>query len=657
MEKAYQIKFKNIAKDDFLKHSEDCHHAHCFHKMEPCEDMCAVCLTDGEMRKLKDNPNVVGISEVKTYRIYPYQSVKGKSNAQYNYALTKCQERTLEEEKGVFFFNANSIGTGVDVVITDTGVNANHVEFRDSNGQSRVRKIPGSSSLESIIGDSFQDPNGHGTHVAGTACGKTVGWARNSLIYSARILDQFGSGSTANIISWFRLIINWHKAKTNGRATVVNMSWGGSSDDQLNDILLEAHNAGIVLVAAAGNESKGFTFSNPPSIVNYQQDSPGSSKGVISVGSSTTSNQASSFSNYGARVDIFAPGNDILSADAGSANGYTLLSGTSMASPQVCGVIATVLSGKGKPTNASRTNDILLNHFWGKRTGNQYYMPPSVKHNGLNNDKVIATSNTGINLTQVGPTMGKLGPTSRFPATINYADNFVYNKDGTFTWTEIVTNSVGTKRALGDDAVVTVNLPFNYGFYGQTKTQIKVGSNGYCTFAGNGTRWYNLLLPADSEVDGIFPLWGDLNPANAITPETGVYTHGNANRFVVTWYKCPSFSSASENTFQMVLFPDGKIRFAYKTINGDINNKSTIGVQEDRNATNNRSTQIRYDGTNSDSELFALTANSSVLLTYEPVPQYNTPNYLLFKKIFSEGTSDWKVYDTIGLKKSGIFNK
>lgn len=114
-------------------------------------------------------------------------------------------------------------GTGVDVLISDSGIQVDHPEFTDSNGVSRVKQIEWGNiyaPLQSKGG--YVDNDGHGTNVAGIATGKTYGWAKNSDIYS--LYAPFASPSP--VLDHFEGILRWHRTKNNNRPTVVNMSWG-----------------------------------------------------------------------------------------------------------------------------------------------------------------------------------------------------------------------------------------------------------------------------------------------------------------------------------------------------------------------------------------------------------------------------------------------
>lgn len=123
-------------------------------------------------------------------------------------------------------------GSDVDVVIQDTGIQADHPEWEDRYGNSRLQQIDwfaesGISGTQHA--EHYSDADGHGTHVAGIIAGKTYGWAKGAHIYAQK-LSAFGDSSGIEIgtspSTAFDMIRLWHSAKTNGRPTVVNMSWG-----------------------------------------------------------------------------------------------------------------------------------------------------------------------------------------------------------------------------------------------------------------------------------------------------------------------------------------------------------------------------------------------------------------------------------------------
>jgi subtilisin family serine protease len=123
-------------------------------------------------------------------------------------------------------------GTGVDVVIQDSGLQVDHPEFQDGSGNSRVQQIDwGSYSGGAFTQNAnhYRDFDGHGTHCAGIACGKTYGWAKEARVYSQKLSGLEGSGDSGTGISIsyaFDTIKAWHTSKAGARPTVVNMSWG-----------------------------------------------------------------------------------------------------------------------------------------------------------------------------------------------------------------------------------------------------------------------------------------------------------------------------------------------------------------------------------------------------------------------------------------------
>lgn len=126
-------------------------------------------------------------------------------------------------------------GSGIDVVIMDTGIQADHPEFQDATGSSRLQQInwytaSGVSGTQS--GTFYTDNDGHGTVCASIAAGKTYGWAKNSRVYSIKINELVTSGDGIPVLTCFDVLLGWHNNKpidsTTGvkRPTVVNMSWG-----------------------------------------------------------------------------------------------------------------------------------------------------------------------------------------------------------------------------------------------------------------------------------------------------------------------------------------------------------------------------------------------------------------------------------------------
>ncbi len=178
-----------------------------------------------------------------------------------------------------------------------------------------------------------EDQNGHGTHTAGTiAAAKNglgvIGVAPRVKIMALRFLGPQGEGTTDGAIRAIQYAVKMG-------AKIISASWGGSGySSYLAQAVKDAQNAGVVFVAAAGNEGEDLS---------YQPTYPASLPGVIAVGASDQNDQLTYFSNFGVNtVMIAAPGNEIYSTYLN--HGYETLSGTSMATPQVSGAVALALS-------------------------------------------------------------------------------------------------------------------------------------------------------------------------------------------------------------------------------------------------------------------------------------------------------------------------
>ena len=167
-----------------------------------------------------------------------------------------------------------------------------------------------------------------GTHVAGTAGGKTYGVAKNANIIALKVLNKAGSGGLFGVLKGLEYALS-DIAKKSGKG-ILNMSLGGSRMQSLNDALDSAFQKGLLAVVSAGNNN-----------VDACMISPASAGTVISVGAlQKGKDELSSYSNYGVCVDIFAPGDSIKSATSADNQSLGFMSGTSMAGPLVAGVAA-----------------------------------------------------------------------------------------------------------------------------------------------------------------------------------------------------------------------------------------------------------------------------------------------------------------------------
>ncbi len=233
------------------------------------------------------------------------------------------------------------LGKGVDAYVLDTGVNITHSEFdgradlyvniNDQNQEEEPRYV---QDTQNEIGDC----NGHGTHVAGTIGGSQYGVAKGVRIIGVKVLNCKGHGSASGLIAGLSEVLRL--ARKSGHPSVVNMSLGfqGHIDvvDQAVQTLIDN---GITVVAAAGNKNP----DRPGAVPDACLYSPADIGDVITVGATDEYDERAEFSYLGSCTDIFAPGTDITSAWKGGDYSINTISGTSMASPHVAGVVALYL--------------------------------------------------------------------------------------------------------------------------------------------------------------------------------------------------------------------------------------------------------------------------------------------------------------------------
>ncbi len=251
--------------------------------------------------------------------------------------------------------NGATGGVSVAIAVLDTGVDPGHADLNVVGG---VDCVPGDDK------NSFADDHGHGTHVAGTAAARdntidVVGVAPGAPVWSIKVLPSTGRGSWSDIICG----IDWVTANA-ARVPVANMSIRGdalASDhiacgagtSAVHQAICNSVAAGVTYAVGAGNNSADANNSIPATYdevitVSAMADFDGK-PGALSSGSYTCGNLTTSrdesfacFSNYGADIDLAAPGVQIRSTAMGG--GTTLKSGTSMASPHVAGAAALYLA-------------------------------------------------------------------------------------------------------------------------------------------------------------------------------------------------------------------------------------------------------------------------------------------------------------------------
>ncbi|KAG0359647.1 serine protease [Gamsiella multidivaricata] len=219
-------------------------------------------------------------------------------------------------------------GKGVTVFVIDTGINVKHKEFEGRASWGAT--IP--------MGDADIDGNGHGTHCAGTIGSQAYGVAKKAKVVAVKVLRSNGSGTMSDVVAGVDFAVQEHlrlKVQQKGKykGSVANMSLGGGKSRPLDSAVTNAVNQGLHFAVAAGNDNRDACSYSPAGV-----------EVAVTVGASTVKDERAYFSNYGSCVDIFGPGLNIESTWIGGPNAKRTISGTSMASPHVAGLIAYYLS-------------------------------------------------------------------------------------------------------------------------------------------------------------------------------------------------------------------------------------------------------------------------------------------------------------------------
>jgi len=278
----------------------------------------SICLPEKAAQLLAEDPSVELVEQDQVM-----STVATQSGA--TWGIDRIDQRNLPLS-GTYTYNFN--GAGVHAYIIDTGIRATHQQFggRVSGGFTAIND-----------GNGTNDCNGHGTHVSGTVGSATYGVAKGVSLHPVRVLDCTGSGSTSGVIAG----VNW---VTQNRVlpAVANMSLGGGVSTALDSAVANSIASGVTYAIAAGNSNANACNSSPARVAT-----------ALTVGSTTTTDARSSFSNFGTCVDVFAPGSSITSTWNTSDTATNTISGTSMATPHVAGVAALYLSQFGSQSAAT----------------------------------------------------------------------------------------------------------------------------------------------------------------------------------------------------------------------------------------------------------------------------------------------------------------
>ncbi|QTR03627.1 S8 family serine peptidase [Saccharothrix algeriensis] len=287
------------------------------HRYQAVVDGFAATMTEEQAKRLAGDPAVASVVQDQVVR------ASGVQPNPPSWGLDRVDQRDRPLNNSYTYPNT---GTGVHVYVIDTGIRASHGEFG------------GRASFDyNAIDTNNTDCNGHGTHVAGTIGGATAGVAKDVRLHGVKVLDCEGRGTVANAVAG----LDWVVANQ-AKPAVANLSLGSPPNDLFDSAVKRTIDAGVTVVAAAGN-SEGDAC----------QQSPARLPEAITVGATNRDDQKAWFSNFGACTDLFAPGEDITSAWMDADDSFETISGTSMAAPHVAGVVAQNLVARPTATPAA----------------------------------------------------------------------------------------------------------------------------------------------------------------------------------------------------------------------------------------------------------------------------------------------------------------
>ncbi len=281
-------------------------------------------LTDSEVNDIRKNKN---INSVESNIVIQGLDKKNKNKRKY---LNKARWNIDMINAKDGHVNNNEI---IKIALIDSGVNYNN----GMNIKRRINLVEGEDDISPL----YEDFSGHGTSIASIIASKDekkqkIGVDSNAEIISIKVLDENNRTSVDKIIEAIYVAIN-------ERVNIINMSFGTAQySEALHMAIKDAYNAGILIIAAAGNRGE----------IDKEVEYPAAFEEVLSVGAVNSKGEISSISSSGNRVDIYAPGESVTSK--GIFNCDVVCSGTSIAVPHVVGVASKIWS-----KDKSKTQDFI----------------------------------------------------------------------------------------------------------------------------------------------------------------------------------------------------------------------------------------------------------------------------------------------------------
>lgn len=382
-------------------------------------------------------------------------------------------------------YSYSTDASNVTAYVIDTGINYNHADFggRASFGFDAFTD-----------GQNGKDCQGHGTHVSGTVGGATYGVAKNVKLKAVRVLNCAGGGSVSTEAAG----VDWVTANAVLPA-VANMSlYTGNVNEPsrvLDDAVRASIGRGITYVVAAGNFNDDSCKYSPQRVTE-----------TINVMATARTDARASFSSYGTCSDLFAPGQDIVSASYNNNTGSATMSGTSMASPHVAGAAALYLADNPAKTPAEVHAAIIAQAT-----------PNKVTNPGANSANRLLRTNTGgvpgVSVTNPGNQTTALNGTANLQLSASGGTApYTWSASGLPTGLSISATGLisGTATTAGTYNV-TATATASAGGSGSTSFTWTVGS-ATCAKQTNGT---DVAIPDNSTVTSTITFSGCTGTASA----------------------------------------------------------------------------------------------------------------------------------------------
>lgn len=395
-------------------------------------------------------------------------------------------------------------GQGVDVYIIDSGINLSHADFEGRIDTARA-------FYADDLGETVDDCDGHGTHVAGIAAGTRYGVAKRATIIPFRVLDCQGSGFSDDVIVALDEIAKQH---ADGQPAVANLSLGGAFSPAMNDAVAALVADGVTVVVAAGNERDDACA--------Y---SPAAAEQAIAVGATTADDALAAYSNTGSCVDMLAPGSSIRSASIGSSTGSVSMNGTSMAAPHVAGAAALILTWHPSWAPAKVRKELLTTALSGTISGLPSGTPNRLLHTVRGVTPVAMVAKTPA-----------VSGTPRTDATLTVVPGSWLPTDTRVAYQWYRTSSSGAREPISGGTGATYRVqPADVGY------RFFVSVTGSATGYGSATRTSALTTATvKATLKTATPTFSRGAPRTdvVLTAQPGAWTSGTS--FAYQWYKYSS---------------------------------------------------------------------------------------------------------------------